>query len=151
MPRRPSIVAMVFVHLVAIYSLLGQSPESRVESTATEIAQLRRTVADQERRLAALERTVRTLQTTVLAANRRVVTPAWNSVDGWAAIRMGMSRVQVEEILGEPRTVDSVMDRQTLTYKAANATEITGTVIIIDDRVYEVNSPRFRVHLPLEK
>ncbi|MEQ1884536.1 MAG: outer membrane protein assembly factor BamE [Bryobacteraceae bacterium] len=151
MRRKSPIGALLFVQLFAFHNLSAQTPEPRTESSSTEIAQLRRMVIEQERRIATLERTVRTLQTTMLAANRRVVAPAWNSVDGWAAIRIGMSRTQVEDILGEPRTVDAVMDRQTLTYKAANTTDITGKVIIVDDRVAEVDSPRFQVHLPLEK
>ena len=130
------------VYLGASLGLLGQTPDTRADDSAREIARLKRTVADQERRIANLERTVRSMQTAVLAASRPV-TPSWRNVDGWAAVKIGMSRDQVVEILGEPKSTDIVIDRQTLFYK--DAASPVGKVVIIDDRVSEVDCPRFQI------
>ena len=60
-----------------------------------------------------------------------------------------MSRDQVVEILGEPKSTDSVIDRQTLFYK--DGTTPIGRVVITDDRVSEVASPRFQINVPSQK
>jgi outer membrane protein assembly factor BamE (lipoprotein component of BamABCDE complex) len=60
-----------------------------------------------------------------------------------------MSRAQVVEILGEPKSTDVVMDRQTLFYK--DATNPIGEVVIADDRVSEVSSPKFQIYVPAQK
>jgi hypothetical protein len=59
---------------------------------------------------------------------------------------MGMSRFQVEEILGPPTSVDSVIDYQTLVYKSElpGAGTLSGTVKLSSDRVYQVMAPEFR-------
>jgi hypothetical protein len=75
-----------------------------------------------------LEKTVKALQTVAgdaakLAGDNRTrigkpaVIPAWQIPFGWSRIKLGISRVQVEEILGPPVSVDSVLDYQTLVYK----------------------------------
>jgi hypothetical protein len=138
----PRIVLLVY--LGASLGLLGQTPDSSADDSAREIALLKRTVADQERRIANLERTVRSLQTTSLAA-ARPVRPSWRNAEGWAAVKIGMSRDQVVEILGEPKSTDIVIDRQTLVYK--DAADPVGNVVIVDDRVAEVSSPRFQISL----
>ena len=156
------IFPLCVVGLCVLCGLSGQTPaETRLDEAEKQIAALkqtfadltrstleaaalRRTVADQDRRIAALERSLRTLQTqrAVSAAN------AWRTAEAWAAIKMGMSRAQVVDVLGEPKLNDSVMDRQTLSYKD-EANVLIGTVVIVDDRVSEVASPAFQVYLPL--
>ena len=138
----PRIVLLVY--LGASLGLSGQTPDTRADESAQEIVLLKRTVADQERRLASLERTVRSLQNTSVAA-ARMVRPSWRNVEGWAAVKLGMSRDQVVEILGEPKSTDIVINRQTLVYK--DAAEPVGNVVIIDDRVAEVFSARFQIFL----
>ncbi len=133
---------LLLVTLGASLGLLGQTPDTRADDSAREIALLKRTVADQERRIATLERTVRSMQSPVLATTR-TVRPSWRNAEGWAAVKLGMSRDQVVEILGEPKSTDIVIDRQTLNYK--DAVEPVGNVVIIDDRVAEVSSPRFQI------
>src|SRR5579862_7571550 len=98
----------LLVWLGASLGLRGQTPDTRADDSAREIALLKRTVADQERRLASLERTVRSLQTTAVAGTRPV-RPSWRNVEGWAAVQIGMSRDQVVEILGEPKSTDIVI------------------------------------------
>jgi len=105
--------------------------------------------AEQDRRIASLESAVRTQQRAILAAARPVPTIPWRTVEGWAAIKVGMSRAQVVEILGEPKSTDIVIDRQTLFYK--DTTTPIGQVVITDDRVSEVASPRFQIYVPSQK
>ena len=137
----------LLVYLGASLGLLGQTPASSADDSAREIADLKRTVADQERRIATLERTVRSMQSTVLTSARpaRPVRPSWRNVEGWSAVKLGMSRDQVVEILGEPKATDFVIDRQTMFYK--EAAEEVGNVVIVDDRVAEVSAPRFQIFL----
>ena len=132
----------LLVYLGASLGLWGQTPDTRANDSAQEIALLKRTMADQERRIATLERTVRSIQSTVLAA-ARPVRPSWRNAEGWAAVKLGMSRDQVVEILGEPKSTDIVIDRQTMFYK--EAAELVGNVILFGDRVAEVSSPRFQI------
>ena len=140
---------VLVVYLGASLGLLGQTPDTPADdSAAREIALLKRTVADQDRRIAILERTVRSLQATAFAA-ARTVRPSWRNVEGWAAVKIGMSRDQVVEILGEPKSTDIVIDRQTLFYK--DAADPVGNVVITDDRVSEVSSPRFQIFVTLQK
>jgi hypothetical protein len=141
--------AIVFVYLGASYGLSGQTPDTRLDDAVKEIAQLKRIAADQDRRIASLERTVRSQQSAILAAARPVPAISWRTLEGWAAVKVGMSRAQVVEILGEPKSTDVVMDRQTLYYKDA-ATPI-GQVIITDDRVSDVSSPRFQIYVTSQK
>ena len=141
--------AIVFVYLGASYGLSGQTPDTRLDDAVKEIAQLKRIAADQDRRIASLERTVRLQQSAILAAARPVPTISWRNLEGWAAVKVGMSRAQVVEILGEPKSTDVVMDRQTLFYK--DATNPIGEVVIADDRVSEVSSPKFQIYVPAQK
>jgi len=141
--------AIVFVFLGASYGLSGQTPDTRLDDAVKEIALLKRMAAEQDRRIASLESAVRTQQRAILAAARPVPTIPWRTVEGWAAIKVGMSRAQVVEILGEPKSTDIVIDRQTLFYK--DTTTPIGQVVITDDRVSEVASPRFQIYVPSQK
>jgi hypothetical protein len=109
MPHVLRVCALVFVYLGASYGLLGETPDprlddaiKRLDDSVKEIAVLKRMAADQDRRIAGLERTVRAQQSAILAAARPVPTIPWKTPEGWAAVKMGMSRAQVVEILGEP-------------------------------------------------
>jgi outer membrane protein assembly factor BamE (lipoprotein component of BamABCDE complex) len=77
------------------------------------------------------------------------VRTSWRNPEGWAAVKIGMSRDQVVEILGEPKSTYSVMDHETLFYK--DVTDPVGNVIITDDRVSEVDSPRFQIYVTSKK
>ena len=140
--------AIILVFLGASCGLSGQTPDTRLDDAIKEIALLKRMAAEQDRRIASLETTVRSQQRAILAATRPVSTIPWRSIEGWAAVKIGMSRAQVAEILGEPKSTEAVIDRQTLYYKDA-ATPI-GQVVITDDRVSEVTCPRFRIYLPVQ-
>jgi hypothetical protein len=142
--------AIILVYLGASYGVSGQTPDTRLDDAVKEIAQLKRIAADQDRRIASLERTVRLQQSAILAAARPAPAISWRTLEGWSAVKVGMSRAQVVEILGEPKSTDVVMDRQTLFYKDAAAAPI-GDVVITDDRVSEVASPRFQIYFPSQK
>jgi hypothetical protein len=159
MLRTIPVSAILLFYIVGACCLYGQTLESRPESrlddavkrlddAVKEIAVLKRTVDDQDRRMAILERTVRSLQTTVLAASRRVPS-SWRTAEGWAAVKLGMSHDQVVEILGEPKSAEAVIDRQTLYYR--DATDPVGKVVLTDDRVSEIDSQRFQIHVPSQK
>jgi|GEM_PF-6931052 len=141
--------AIVFVLLGASYGVSGQTPDTRLDDTVKEIAQLKRIAADQDRRIASLESTVRSQQRAILAATRPVPAIPWRTSEGWAAVKVGMSRAQVVDILGEPKSTDVVIDRQTLFYK--DAAIPIGQIVITDDRVSEVASPRFQIFVTAQK
>jgi hypothetical protein len=132
----------------------NQSRDRRLEATETEIGLLKRLVKDQDRRIAELEKTVKSLQT---AGNNERPTPhevakaikppaqRWHNPLAWAQIREGLSRAQVEEILGTPTSVESVIDHQTLLYKGEipGSGMVAGAIKLTDDRVSEVSPPAF--------
>ena len=143
--------AIVILLLGVSDGLSGQTPDTRLDDAVKEIALLKRMMADQDRRLASLENTVRLQQRAILAAARPPAVSAisWRTLEGWAAVKVGMSRAQVVEILGEPKSTDIVIDRQTLNYK--EGTTPIGEVVITDDRVSEVVSPKFQIYVPAQK
>jgi hypothetical protein len=135
----------------------SQTRDRRLEEALVDITLLKRLVKEQDRRIADLEKTVKALQA-AMAANpekpageERVKTTAkppaarWQNPLAWSQIREGISRAQVEEILGKPAAVESVIDYQTLVYKSdvSGSGTLAGTVRLTDDRVSQVNPPEF--------
>ncbi|HEV2201061.1 MAG TPA: outer membrane protein assembly factor BamE [Bryobacteraceae bacterium] len=146
----PRMILVGAILLAAVpYGLPGQAPDTRLDDAVKEIALLKRMVADQDRRVASLERTVKALQATIRVPARPIPT-SWRTQEGWAALKIGMSRAQVVEILGEPGSTDFVIDRQTLLYKNA-ADLLVGNVVITDDRVSEIASDWFQIYVPSRK
>ncbi len=137
---------------------LGQSKDRdrRVTDALADIRLLKDAVDQQNRRIADLEKTVKALQAEVANAEKpasynppRITSPAsarWQIPSAWTQLKMGMSRFQVEEILGPPTSVDSVIDYQTLVFKSElpGAGTLSGTVKLSSDRVYQVMAPEFR-------
>jgi len=140
---------IVLVYLGASCGLCGQTSDTRLDDAIKEIAFLKRLAAEQDRRIASLESAVKSQQRAILAAARPVPVISWRTPEGWAAVKVGMSRAQVVEILGEPKSTDIVIDRQTLFYK--DATSLFGQVVVTDDRVSEAVSPKFQIYLPAQK
>ena len=143
---------------------LGQTSSSpsrdrRLEATETEVGLLKRIVKEQDRRIAELEKTVKSLRAAAASASppeeppahelaKIVIKPAatrWQNPLAWAQIREGMSRAQVEEILGKPASVEAVIDNQTLLYKGdvSGSGTVSGSVKLTDDRVSEIIPPAF--------
>ena len=134
----------------------NQGRDRRPEATETDISLLKRQVKDQDRRIAELEKMVKSLQAPTPASSekptahelaRTVVRAAapWQNPLAWARIRNGLSRAQVEEILGEPASVESVIDYQTLFYKGdvPGSGTVSGIIKLTDDRVSEITPPVF--------
>ena len=133
-----------------------QSKDRQLDDALTDIALLKRVVREQDRRIEDLEKALRNLQAAGAAERPPVVeekvkvppkplAAPWNNPQAWARVEEGMSRAQVEEILGKPTSVDAVIDYQTLNYKGAapGGGILTGSVKLTDDRVTAVTPPDF--------
>ena len=135
----------------------GQSRDRRLEATEMEISLLKRLIKEQDRRIGELEKTVKSLHTAATAsaeepaahesAKTAVKTFAarWQNPLAWTQIREGLSRAQVEEILGKPASAEAVMDYQTLFYKGnvPGSGTVIGVIKLTDDRVSEITPPAF--------
>jgi hypothetical protein len=135
----------------------SQSRDRRLEATEMDVSLLKRLVKEQDRRIAELEKTVKSLQATTAPSTERptsqelaktIIKPGaarWQNPLAWTQIREGLSRSQVEEILGKPTSVESVIDSQTLLYKGdvPGSGTVSGMVKLTDDRVSEVHPPAF--------
>jgi len=131
----------------------AQGSDRRLEDALAEIATLKRQVKEQDRRIADLEKAVKSLPPAASAppekpAERPKVIaklPAalWHNPFAWVQIKEGMSRAQVEEILGKPTSVEAVIDYQTLIYKGdvPGIGMLSGSVKLTDDRVTQVSPP----------
>ena len=133
------------------------SRDRRLEATETDVSLLKRLVKEQDRRIAELEKSVKSFQTTTNANSEKptaqelaktIVKPPivrWQNPLAWTQIREGLSRAQVEEILGKPTSAESVIDYQTLLYKGdvPGSGTVSGFVKLTDDRVSEIRPPNF--------
>jgi outer membrane protein assembly factor BamE (lipoprotein component of BamABCDE complex) len=121
-----------------------------------DITLLKRLVKEQDRRIADLEKTIKALQAApppdppkpaVEERVKPIIPPParWLNPLAWGQLRVGLSRVQVEEILGPPTSVESVIDYQTLIYKGdiAGRGTVTATIKLTDDRVSQITPPDF--------
>jgi hypothetical protein len=141
---------------------LSQTRDRRLDEALAEITLLKRLVKEQDRRIADLEKAVKSAQAVQAAQAAPVANPEnpgeerakpivkppaarWQNPLAWSLIREGMSRAQVEELLGKPTTVEAVIDYQTLVYKGdvPGAGSLSGAVKLTDDRVVEANPPAF--------
>jgi SmpA / OmlA family len=136
---------------------LNPNRDRRLEDALADVALLKRVVKEQDRRIADLEKTVKALQAVAAVspekpAGEERLKPAikpfaarWRNPLAWTQLKEGMSRAQVEEILGKPVSVDSVIDYQTLYYKsdASSSDALAGIVKLTDDRVTEAIPPNF--------
>jgi hypothetical protein len=161
MPRMVAAGVLSLIGLAISPPCFGQASSSpsrdrRPEATDTDISVLKRLVKDQDRRIAELEKIIRSLQTPAPASSEKptahelaktVIRPAaqWQNPLAWAQIRAGLSRAQVEEILGKPTSAESVIDYQTLFYKGdvPGSGTLSGIIKLTDDRVSEISPPAF--------
>lgn len=157
----PRIIASGVLGLIALAispPCFGQASsdhgrDRRLEAAETEINLLKRLVKEQDRRIAELEKLVKSLRAAITEKPTphelaKAITPPaerWQNPLAWAQIREGLSRAQVEEILGKPTSVESVIDYQTLRYKGdvPGSGNVSGAVKLTDDRVSEINPPNF--------
>jgi hypothetical protein len=127
--------------------------DKRLDEALADIKLLRQVIDAQARRITVLEASVKALQAAAGSAPavetraREAAQPKvpWQIPFAWGRIKIGMSRAEVQEILGAPASVDSVLDYQTLTYKGEgpSGASISGTVRLADDRVSQVTPPDF--------
>ena len=136
----------------------GQSRDRRVEAAELEISLLKRLIKEQDHRITQLEKTVKTLRAgntvspeepvvareTAKAAVKSYAA-RWQNPLAWTQIREGLSRAQVEDILGNPTTVEAVIDSETLYYKGnvPGSGTVSGIVKLTDDRVSQITPPAF--------
>jgi hypothetical protein len=98
----------------------SQTRDRRLDEAVVDITLLKRLVMEQDRRIAELEKLVKALQAAQAATSprpeERLIVPVrppaarWKNPLTWNDIREGFSRAQVEEILGPPTSVESVID-----------------------------------------
>jgi hypothetical protein len=162
MPRTIAAGVLGLIGLAISPPCFGQTSSSpsrdrRQEAAEIDISLLKRLIKEQDRRIAELEKTVKLLRASGTAPAEEpaprelakiVIKPAaarWQNPLAWAQIREGMSRVQVEEILGKPISVEAVIDYQTLLYKGdvPGSGTVSGMVKLTDDRVSEITPPHF--------
>jgi hypothetical protein len=129
-------------------ALLAQARDPRVDKLTAETEELKRTVADQDKRIAELEKTVKMLQAAAappLPAPIPSPVPPWKVPTSWNQIQAGMSEAQVVAILGPPTSVQSVQDSRTLFYQPGpqSTSTLNGTVTLKDDRVTASSPPAF--------
>lgn len=134
----------------------GPSRDRRLEATEADIGLLKRLSKEQDRRIGDLEKIIKSLQTPTTASAEKptahelaktVIRPAaqWQNPLAWAQIRAGLSRAQVEEILGKPTSAEAVIDYQTLFYRGdvPGSGAVSGIIKLTDDRVSEISPPAF--------
>lgn len=127
--------------------VMAQAHDPRVEKLTMEVDDLKRTVADQDKRIAVLEQTVKMLQAAAnpLPAPIPSPTPAWKSPSGWVQVKPGMSEADVISLLGPPTSVSSVEDSRMPYYQpgSSSTSTLSGTVTLKDDRVVAMTPPAF--------
>ena len=160
----PRIVAASMLGLIALaisppcfgQASSAQNRDHRLEAAEADVNLLKRLVKEQDRRIAELEKTVKSLQSLLTVRNQKptaheldktIFKPAagWQNPLAWTQIRKGLSRAQVEEILGTPISVESVIDYQTLFYRGEvpGSGAVAGVIKLTDDRVSEISPPAF--------
>lgn len=128
----------------------GQTVDRRVDDAIANIELLKRIVAEQDRRIKHLESTLKEgqprLQTTSELTRPPILSSAgWKNAGSWARVKDGMSSAQVISVLGKPTSVQNVGGFQTLFYQGeiSGSGVVTGTIKLMDDRVWQVNTPVF--------
>ncbi len=147
MYRNPAIPMIWLLFLSLPLTAMAQAPDPRVDTLVADMAQLKRTIADQDRRITELEKTVKALQAVAAPVPEPIPapTPLWQSAANWTLIKKDMSGAQVVEILGPPALDQTVSDTRTLYYKpdSGSTTTLSGSVTLKDDRVTATVPPAF--------
>ena len=147
MSRNPALCIVWLLYLILPQTAVAQAREPQIDELRKETAQLKATIADQERRIAALEKMVKALQAVAAPVPTAIPapTPAWHQASSWILIKKGMSEAQVVEILGPPTRVDSSIDIRNLLYlpDSRSTSTLNGSVTLTDDRVTAAKPPAF--------
>ena len=155
--------------LILITPAKAQTKDKEPNDLTLEVAQLKQEIADQEVRISQLEKAMKAIQENGSRAGNIVDailkleaavrdlkaiptpepipprTPPWYSPSSWNLLTRGMSRAQVEEILGPPSRESKVMDVDTWYYSTDSraATTLNGSVTFTGDRVTAMVPPVF--------
>lgn len=138
-----------------VWTGVGQGQSSvTLDSLNRQVQTLQTTVQNQERRIAALEQKLSQVSppsqpsqnpsTIPPSSTQPAQQPGWHLPANWARIQRGMSRQQVEAILGKPARV---RDFASITLyfegEVAGSGFVLGTVELFDGRVVTVSPPVF--------
>jgi hypothetical protein len=133
--------------LILCGAAMAQTRDPRVDELTKDVAQLKRTIADQGARIAELEKAMKNLQLAAppLPAKIPSEIPPWHRASNWTLIKTGMSEAQVVEILGPPTSVDVSIDTRTLLYApdSRSTSTLQGSVTLTGDRVTAMVPPAF--------
>ena len=132
----------------------GQTGDRRIDDALAEVTLLKRALAEQDLRIKDLEKTVKALQSWALQNSRdqaAISTPispsttAWKNASDWKRVKEGMSYAQVVVILGKPTWVKNISPYESVFYQddIPGSGSVTGTIELKNDRVWQINTPRF--------
>lgn len=148
------LVTVCVLGLLASVSISALADDARVRQLELDVAQLRRDVMAQARRIDELERQLsRGVQQAAKepGVEAPVVTPvssAWLFAANWERIRPGMAEYDVVQLLGVPTSMraDSSSETKTLLYalEVAPGAFVAGSIEIANGRVAEVKKPVLR-------
>jgi hypothetical protein len=153
----PRILTLGLLFLTVLSPTFGQQSDRRIEDALAEITLLKRVVAEQDRRIATLERARDTSGLGAvadpqssgvpgrMAGTQATTSTPWKTPSVWNLVKKGMSRAQVLAILGRSTSVDTAFNYQTMFYRGevSGSASVTGTVELVDDRVWRVSVPVF--------
>jgi len=145
-------------HTLLSYAVAGSlkkdPPAVEQEESAAEGSELKKVLAEHERRISELAATVAELkQSPPKASASKVNKPTaerdfligWITPHNWSRLQEGMSQQQVQRFLGPPTSMESVGSYRTLFYRGEvpGSGFISGNVKLNDDRVWDINVPVF--------
>ncbi len=136
--------------LLTLAALPAPAQDTRVRQLELDVAQLRRELLAQTRRISELERqTQRDVQDSTLPAPLASPTLLpWLVAANWERIRAGMAEAEAVQVLGTPTSIrtDGSAPRKLLLYalEVAPAAYLAASVEIVEGRVTEVRKPTLR-------
>ncbi len=135
----------VFTVMLMVLMMSGLVRAANIEDLERKLRDIKTQVADQERRIIRLEGRGQVNNTIPLESQFTNGNERWKELKNWKKIVSGMSRRQVESILGQPTSVKTDSSFVTLMYQgdSTNSGYISGNVLVnlADDRVIIVNIP----------
>jgi len=144
----------VFASLAFFTSAAPAQDALRIEELRQDIAELRRLIREQSRRIDNLERLARMPDAPDAARRTREGVPLtlppgsdkWLSSRNWDRVKPGMKELEVLDILGYPTSVREGTKGKTLFYTVpiGESGFLSGRVIIAGEEVREVEKPTLR-------
>ena len=138
-------IMRVFTAMVMVLMMSGLVRATTIEDLEMQLRDIKSQIADQERRIIRLEGRSQVRSKSTPEPQSNAGNDAWKEIQSWSKIKQGMSRRQVESILGKPTSVKkNVVNWITLIYQGDNSysSYISGNVEIDEnDRVIVVRPP----------